>query len=363
VDAQHDRGASLIPFDELTLLTSILPPAFPVYVHPRERPMNQSREQADVEKHPDLRDTLSHVPLQSLPRDALVVPRPLESHEGAALVRAHSRAPGISPWLFVIATALNTTVASTLAVIITLGLNQDRSGDPRDAARTQPFGAARGPSADGAFQQISLQPVGSPDQPLQLEPQRPARLPLQILPQEAANEPFILALSGAPPGTILFGADRISSDSWFLSPGAANRLEIVLPEWSTSVFEIAVALRRTNGQAAAQARAWIVVPPPGGMPSASLKMDEAAARELLTKADRLITKGDIVGARAIYQRAAEMGSGAAALALGTTYDPNRLWSLGALGLAGNKERARRWYLRAIELGTPEAKARLAALGY
>jgi TPR repeat protein len=83
----------------------------------------------------------------------------------------------------------------------------------------------------------------------------------------------------------------------------------------------------------------------------------------MAKADRLIAKGDIVGARAIYRRAAEMGSGTAALALGTTYDPNRLWSLGALGLAGNKERARQWYLRASELGNAEAKARLTALGF
>src|SRR5258707_3496590 len=34
----------------------------------------------------------------------------------------------------------------------------------------------------------------------------------------------------------------------------------------------------------------------------------------------------------IYQRAAELGDASAALALGATYDPNRLWSLGALGL-------------------------------
>jgi TPR repeat protein len=58
-----------------------------------------------------------------------------------------------------------------------------------------------------------------------------------------------------------------------------------------------------------------------------------------------------------------MGSGSAALALGTTYDPNRLWSLGVLGLTGNKERARQWYLRASELGSSEAKARLMAPGF
>jgi TPR repeat protein len=76
----------------------------------------------------------------------------------------------------------------------------------------------------------------------------------------------------------------------------------------------------------------------------------------------LIAKGDVAGARALYQRAAEQHSAAGVLALGATYDPNRLWSLGVLGLAGNKERARQWYRRAGELGHAEAKARLTTLG-
>jgi TPR repeat protein len=116
-----------------------------------------------------------------------------------------------------------------------------------------------------------------------------------------------------------------------------------MPEWSTSVFEITMALRRINGQVAAQAKAWIAVPPPANQgvvgPSAGGKIDDGAAKDMRAKADRLIEKGDIVAARALYQRAAEMGSGSAALTLGTTYDPNRLWSFGALGMVGNKERA------------------------
>jgi hypothetical protein len=296
--------------------------------------------------------------------------RPPDSHEGAALARARGRASSISPWLFVMATALNTMVASVLAVIITLGVvRQERSTvQPQEAVWTSAYarpavGVRSEPTpANVAFQQLYLRPIGSPDQPLRLEPQRPAQLPLQIQPEEAADEPFILALSGAPPGTMLSGATRISSDTWFLSPGSANRLEIALPEWSTSVFEIAIALRRTNGLVAAQTVAWIAVLPPASRLPASPKMDEATAKDLVARADRLLEKGDIVGARAIYQRAAELGDASAALALGATYDPNRLWSLGAVGLMGNKDRARQWYIRAGELGHREAKARLAALG-
>jgi len=107
----------------------------------------------------------------------------------------------------------------------------------------------------------------------------------------------------------------------------------------------------------------IAVPPPASRLPPSPKIDEATAKDLLARADQLLEKGNMVGARAIYQRAAELGSGSAALALGATYDPNRLWSLGAVGLMGNKDRARQWYRRAGELGHHEAKARLAALGF
>jgi TPR repeat protein len=346
--------------------------------------MNRSAEPSpptDTEKLFGLREKPGHPPYASphAPRgpspQADQQNAPFDSYEGAALKRARSRVPSISPWLFVMATALNTMVASILAVIITLGVVRQERSDVRSdvplrdavlaSAYARPAVAVRSETAapNVALQQMSLQPIGSPNQPLRLEPQKPVRLSLQIEPEETANEPFILALSGAPPGTILSGATQISSDAWFLSPGSADQLEIALPEWSTSVFEITITLRRTNGLIAAQTKAWIAVPPPPSRLPAGPKIGEATAKDLVARADRLLEKGDIVGARAIYQRAAELGDASAALALGATYDPNRLWSLGALGLVGNKERARQWYQRASELGHGEAKARLSALGF
>jgi len=139
-----------------------------------------------------------------------------------------------------------------------------------------------------------------------------------------------------------------------------------LPESSTSVFEVTVTLRRTNGVVAAQTKAWLAVPPSASLavppPAAAQKIDDTIAKDILAKADALLAKSDVIGARTLYQRAAEMGSGSAALALGTTYDPKRLWSFGAFGMVGNRERAKQWYLRAKELGHPEANARLDQLG-
>jgi hypothetical protein len=287
---------------------------------------------------------------------------PHDSYEDAAFRRARNRTPSSRAFLFVMLTALNTTVASILSVIITLGVVRRERSDaqPQDA----PVAVRSEPTPPHvAIQRINLGPIGSPNQPLRLEPHKPAQLSLQIEPEEAANGPFILALSNAPAGTMLFGATQISSDTWFLSPSSADRLEIALPEWSSSVFEITLVLRHTDGLVAAQTKAWIAVAPPAGRLPADPDIGGATAKDLVARADRLLEKGDIVGARAIYQRAAELGDASAALALGATYDPNRLWSLGALGLVGNKERARQWYQRASELGHREAKTRLRALGF
>jgi hypothetical protein len=295
-----------------------------------------------------------------------------EAAPGPALLRAR-RNTGISPWLFVMATALNTMVAALLAVIITLGVVEGQSRESQAAAIpgapgvtrvSTGYAMAEAPRTAGT-QPLTVRPIGSPNQPLRLEARKPMRLPLQIVPDNAALEPFIMVLAGAPAGTTLSGgASRMGSDTWFVPGGSANRLEITLPEWSSAPIEMAIELRRTNGAVAAQTTAWFAVPPPGGGSETTTGMgsDQAAARELLVQGGRLIERGEIVAARSVYQRAAEMGSGEAALALGATYDPNRLWALGAMGMVGNRERAKHWYARANDLGHPEAGARMKLLG-
>lgn len=316
---------------------------------------------------------LSPEPRRSPPlRESLRSPPPPFRHHSLnprspeRAARMRPRSAGISPWLFVMATALNTTVASVLAVIITLGVVRQEHPGTEGRQGVYPAYPQPAPMREAAFvsdahrpRPLSLMPIGTPDQPLRLEPQRPAPLPLRVLPEEEANTPFIMALSGAPIGTALFGANRISPDSWYVPPGALSQIQIVVPEWSASVIEITILLRGGDGDLAAQTKAWVTVPP---STTAVPPADEASVKDLLTKADRLAARGDIIGARAVYERTVAMGSGAGALALGATYDPNRLWSLGVLGLTGNKDRARRWYQRASELGNADAKARIEALG-
>jgi len=288
-------------------------------------------------------------------------------HAGAPARRSSPRT-----WVFVLATALNTIVVAVLSVMITLGIVQQgttRSGEPsatnvrggansdqREAVQTSVFTTRALPSP----RMFELAPIGTATEPLRFEPRKAARLPLLIEPQEAVQEAFILVLSGLPAGSELIGGRRIGPGSWFLPPNSIPKLELVLPEWTTTPLEVSVDLRRIDGGVVARTLAWIVVPPPEA--AKAVQLDPAALKDMLQRGEQLLGRGDVIGARAVYERAAEMGSGPAALAMGSTYDPNRLWSLGVFGMVGNKERARHWYARADQLGHPSAKDRLRSLG-
>lgn len=76
----------------------------------------------------------------------------------------------------------------------------------------------------------------------------------------------------------------------------------------------------------------------------------------------MLAAGDISAARLFYERAAEAGSAAAALAAGRMSDPNVLARLGVVGLHADAQAAGRWYRRAIELGDTAAAPLLERLG-
>jgi TPR repeat protein len=85
------------------------------------------------------------------------------------------------------------------------------------------------------------------------------------------------------------------------------------------------------------------------------------ANALVRRADTLMQSGEIEAARALLQRAAELGSGAAAFKLGRSYDPaaqSRSYSFA--DSQTNPALAKAWYERAVALGTQEAAAYLAA---
>jgi len=103
--------------------------------------------------------------------------------------------------------------------------------------------------------------------------------------------------------------------------------------------------------------------PPRHMPDSgdtSLVPPQAIAT-LLRRGDRMFELHDISAARLLYERAAEAGSGVAALRLGMTYDPNVLADLQSRGVGADAAAAEAWYQKASEMGEAEAGRLLARL--
>ena len=71
--------------------------------------------------------------------------------------------------------------------------------------------------------------------------------------------------------------------------------------------------------------------------------------------------GDVVSARLLFRRAATAGNAEAALFLGKTFDPVVSNRMGIIGIEPDITRARQWYERAAELGSPTASQELTRL--
>ena len=90
-----------------------------------------------------------------------------------------------------------------------------------------------------------------------------------------------------------------------------------------------------------------------------LGTDELAS--LVKRAQGFINAGDFSAARLLLRRAAEAGSAEAALALGATFDPDFLRKSRAVGIEPDVGRARQWYRKAVDLGSPVAAKQLDSL--
>jgi hypothetical protein len=90
-------------------------------------------------------------------------------------------------------------------------------------------------------------------------------------------------------------------------------------------------------------------------------LDPAEVDVLVKQGQQFVAAGDFVTARLVFQRAAEAGNAAAALALGASYDPVVLSRLGVRGVDADVGKARTWYQKAKEFGAPDADRRLSTL--
>jgi hypothetical protein len=198
-----------------------------------------------------------------------------------------------------------------------------------------------------------------------------------------------VVIGGYAPGSRFSTGQALGRAAWVLSASQIDGAVITPPSGFAGAMDLLFALRLADGRVVDRKRArleWSAPPPvaspeiprdppqalaapaltptppgPPDPPSGARTLTPAELAALLRRGNELVSLGDLVGARLVFERAAQAGDSRAALALASTYDPLVLQQLGERGLAPDIAMARFWYEKAKELGSKEAPERLEVL--
>lgn len=189
-------------------------------------------------------------------------------------------------------------------------------------------------------------------------------LPFTIEPAILARGSGALLVRGLPQGVSLSHGSADAIKGWRVPLAESSRLAVVATGQASGRHEVTIEFRSREDVLLAVARFTLVIAlATSAEPmSGPMRASEAATRQWLGEGRRLISQGHVAAARLLLQRAADNGLGEAALELGDTYDPAKLYALGVRGMSGDVSMAILWYERADELGESLAKSRLIGIG-
>jgi hypothetical protein len=171
----------------------------------------------------------------------------------------------------------------------------------------------------------------------------------------------VIAIRSLPEGASFSQGRPYGASEWNLTPDEIGDLRLKLPKTASGTSDMRVELMAADGTVLASAATRLDIAPD---PKASLilRADESGrVQDLIAHGQKMIDVGYFAGARAYFRRAAEAGSGDAALMLAATYDQDYIEGIGAHGIKPDPNEARFWYERAKQLGVEDADAKLAAL--
>jgi hypothetical protein len=172
---------------------------------------------------------------------------------------------------------------------------------------------------------------------------------LAAVPQ--ARSPYDKPVAGKPVAQAPAPVKPVGTTIYVQNTAAAPQLQLQQPQAQLQVQEPVpqqAAAPRPSSLAPQRIRSERILSP-----------DELA--KLIARGEKFIEQGDVSAARLVLERAAQAHDPRAALALGSTYDPNVLGKLGVVGVQPEPEKARLWYEKAAEFGSGEANSRLTAL--
>ena len=246
------------------------------------------------------------------------------------------------------------------------------------------FGAVKQPgSTAGGASDVPLpakkQAAVAPTPVLHLAPPVPEialTAPEEIVAKAGAEIPFaigidadgelparsMVAVRDLPKGATFSGGRPYGAGEWSLRTDEIAGLKLHLPKdhQPNAASDMRIELVAADGSVLAHTATRVEVTPQSPAPVArQLEADRIEA--LMDRGRKMIAVGYFAGARAYYGRAAEAGSGEAALAVGATYDPDFIAALGVQGIKADPEAAEKWYGRAAALGIADPEPKLALL--
>ncbi len=171
----------------------------------------------------------------------------------------------------------------------------------------------------------------------------------------------IITVSGLPQGATFSDGRPYGETEWTLRADEIGDLRLTLPPRAAGVSTLAVQLVAPDGRVIADAHTALSV---AADPKAALvqRPEEATLiADLIAHGNKMVSVGYFPGARAYFQRAAEAGSGEAAITMGETYDPGFIAQMGAQGIRPEPDQAIAWYERAKALGAAGADDKIATL--
>ncbi|MGH6833271.1 MAG: hypothetical protein ACRECM_09650, partial [Methyloceanibacter sp.] len=171
----------------------------------------------------------------------------------------------------------------------------------------------------------------------------------------------VIAIRALPEGAAFSQGRPYGATEWNLRPDEIGDLRLKLPKTASSGADLRVELMAADGTILASASTRIDIAPD---PRAALilRADESGrVADLIVHGHKMIDVGYFAGARAYFRRAAEAGSGEAALLLAATYDQEFIDKIGAHGIKADPKEARAWYERAKQLGVEGAEEKLKEL--
>jgi hypothetical protein len=216
---------------------------------------------------------------------------------------------------------------------------------PTEAQQALRADAVAEPEENAPKSEPAAEPPGMPKPP---PTQIAIRSGAQMLPADAP-----MADTPAAP------APSAPAQSAEVEPAPVQPAPSQAPALETALAEIAPppAAGSTDGKASTP----VAERPSSPAPSSAAPKAQPDTALLVERGKQFFDVGDLIAARILFLRAANAGNAAAAIAMGATYDPVVLADRGVRGVAADLDKARSWYEKAKDMGSPEGPRRLEML--